>query len=98
MSGMDIFYFILVAVALGGILYLLHRSDVRTKNKYKLAAYKLLEEKNPDPKKVKDTLKMLHLYVGRFRKDHEFVQLQILLSDLLLEIDKPEKPNKKAKI
>jgi hypothetical protein len=32
MSGMDIFYFILVAVALGGILYLLHRSDVRTKN------------------------------------------------------------------
>lgn len=96
MSGMDIFYFFLILAALAVILWLLHRSDVRTKNKYKLSAYKLLEEKNPAPEKVKDTLKMLHLYQGRFRKDHEFEQLQMQLADLLREIS-PEKPAKKAK-
>jgi hypothetical protein len=96
MSGMDIFYFILIVAALGAILWLLHRSDVRTKNKYKLSAYKLLEENNPDPQKIRETLKMLHLYGGRFRKDHEFEQLQVQLGDLLREIE-PEKPTKKPK-
>lgn len=93
---MDIFYFILIVAALVAILWLLHRSEVKTKNKYKLNAYKLLEEKTPDPQKVKEMLRLLHLYEGRFRKDHEFVQLQVLLGDLLREIG-PVKSAKKVK-
>ena len=80
--------FILFILALVAAFYLLHRSEVRTKNKHKMTAYNLLEEKNPDPKKVKETIKLLHLYGGRFRKDPEFEQLIGLLIDLLNEIEK----------
>jgi predicted Holliday junction resolvase-like endonuclease len=97
MSVMDIVIFILIILALAVALYLLRRSEAKTKNKYKLDAYNLLEEKNPDPKKVKETIKFLHIYGGRFRQDHEFQQLQILLTDLLNEIEKPGKPDRQVK-
>jgi hypothetical protein len=97
MSAIDIVSFILIVLALVAIMYLLHRSEVRTKNKYKLTAYSLLEEKNPDPVKVRETIKYLLIYGGRFRKDHEFAQLDILLCDLLREVEKPEKSNRKVK-
>jgi len=87
--AMDIYtiIFILFIFALVAAFYLLHRSEVRTKNKYKMTAYNLLEEKNPDPKKVKETIRLLHIYGGRFRKDPEFEQLVKLLINLLAEIE-----------
>ncbi|MHB8105782.1 MAG: hypothetical protein ACYDG5_09670 [Dehalococcoidales bacterium] len=94
---MDIFYFALIVLALVAGLYFLHRSEVNTKNKHKMTAYNLLEEKNPDPKKIKETITYLRLYGGRFRKDHEFGQLQILLIDVLNEIEKPGKADLKTK-
>jgi hypothetical protein len=97
MSGMDIFYFVLIILALAAGMYLLHRSDMRTKNKHKLAAYKLLEEKSPDPKKIKEAITMIRLYGGRFRKDHEFQQLEVLLADLYREVVPPSDPVKKTK-
>jgi len=85
---MDIYtiIFILFILGMAAVYYLLHRSEVRTKNKHKMAAYKLLEEENPDPKKIKETIKMLNLYGGRFRRDQEFEQLIKLLADLLNEM------------
>ena len=89
---MDIYtiIFILIIIALIAGYYFLHRIEVRTKNKHKMTAYELLEEKNPDPKKIKDTIKMLRLYGGRFRRDQEFAQLITLLHDLLEEIEGPQ--------
>ena len=80
----------------GGI-WLLRRSEGKTKNKWKLAAYNLLEVKNPDPQKVRETIKFLRIYGGHFRKDPEFTQLDILLCDLLRETGKPDKTDKKTK-
>jgi hypothetical protein len=97
MSAVDIIVFILIILAMGAVIYLLHRIEVKTKNKYKLIAYSLLEEKNTDPKKVKETIKMLRLYGGRFRKDHEFGQLQILLTDLLEKMKKSGKTGLQVK-
>jgi hypothetical protein len=93
MSAWDIVGFILILSALVAVICLLHRSEKGTKNKWKLAAYNLLEEKKPDPKKVRETIKFLRIYGGRFRKDSEFTQLDLLLSDLLHEIEKPNKPD-----
>ena len=86
---MDIYtiIFILFIFALIAAYYLLHRSEVKTKNKHKMTAYNLLEEKNPDPKKIKETIKLLRLYGGRFRRDPEFEQLTKILIDLLYEIE-----------
>jgi hypothetical protein len=97
MSWWEIVAFILIVIALAVSIWLLHRSEKRTKNKWKLTAYKLLEEKNPDPKKVKETIKFLHIYGGRISKDPEFTQLDLLLSDLLREIDNPNMADKKTK-
>jgi hypothetical protein len=97
MPVMDIIYFILILLAFAGALYLLHRNEITTKNKYKMTAYNLLEEENPNPKKVKETIVCLRLYGGRFRKDHEFGQLQILLTDLLRDVEKSGKSDQKSK-
>jgi hypothetical protein len=40
---------------------------------------------------------MLRLYGGRFRKDHEFSQLDILLSTLLHEIETSGKSDRQVK-
>jgi hypothetical protein len=96
MAGWDIVYFILGVLILVGAYYLLHRSEKNTKNKCKKDAYDLLESKNPDPKKIKQTLTFLRLYGGRFRKDHEFGQLQMELSQMLDEIE-PSKSKENLK-
>lgn len=80
---MDIFYFILIIVILIAVIILLRRSDTRTKNKYRKAAYSLLEKSKPDPKELKDTIKYLRLYGGRWRKDKEFLELAKRLIDKL---------------
>ena len=97
MSALDIILFIVIILALVATFYFLHVSEFKTKNEHKMTAYNLLEEKNPDPKKVKETIKMLRLYGGRFRKDHEFGQLELLLMDLLHDIEKPGKAIQKLK-
>jgi hypothetical protein len=88
MQATDILFFIGIILVLGGVFYLLLRSEGKTKNKHKLTAYNLLEEANPDPKKIKETIRMLRLYGGHWRKDQEFVQLISLLSKLLDEIER----------
>ena len=80
---MDYVLFALLIIVLVGAVILLRRSDTRTKNKYKKAAYSLLDMPNPDPAKIKDTIKYLRLYGGRWRKDKEFVQLANRLLDKL---------------
>ena len=79
--------FIIFILAVVAALFLLHRSEAKTKNKHKMTAYNLLEEKNPDPKKIRETIKLLRLYGGRFRRDQEFQQLIKLLVDLLYEVE-----------
>jgi hypothetical protein len=72
---MDYFYFALIILALIGGFIFLQRSDKRTKNKYKMDAYRLLDSPNPNPNEILKTIKFLRLYGGRWRKDKEFIQL-----------------------
>jgi predicted hydrolase (HD superfamily) len=88
MQPVDIVVFIAIILVLVGVTVLLRRSEAKTKNKHKMTAYNLLEEKNPDPKKIKNTIRLLSLYGGRFRRDQEFDQLIRMLHDLLSEIEK----------
>ncbi len=98
MSATDIISFIAILLGLGALIYLLHRSEARTKNKYKLVAYKLLEKDNPDPVKIKECIKFLRIYGGRFRRDKEFDKLQTLLIDLLRNCEKTSViPDEKVK-
>ncbi|OGN99249.1 MAG: hypothetical protein A2Y58_03115 [Chloroflexi bacterium RBG_13_51_52] len=94
MQATDIIFFIALILVLAGVTYLLYRSEGSAKNKHKMTAYNLLEEKNPDPKKIKEAIRLLRLYGGHWRKDQEFVQLITLLSDLLYEIEKTGIPPK----
>ncbi len=80
---MEYVYIILFMVFLLGLLVLLSRLDRRTKNKHKQTAYKLLETSGPDPKAVKDTIKLLRLYGGRWRKDKECIELVQRLQEKL---------------
>ena len=72
---MDYFYFILIILALVGIMYFLMRVEKGIKIKYKKTAYGLLEKDRPDPKEIIDTMKGLRLYGGRWFKDKECSQL-----------------------
>jgi hypothetical protein len=72
---MDIFYFILIILGLAAIMYLLVRYEKGTKLKYKKTAYSLLETVKPSAQEIKDTIKGLRLYGGRWRKDKECYQL-----------------------
>jgi len=99
MSAWEIIGFIAIIVVLILAIWLLNRSEKRTKTKWKLDAYRLLEEKNPDPKNVREAIKFIRIYQGRIRKDPEFTQLDKMLCGLLYEIepieDKQEKKVKK---
>lgn len=85
---MDYVYFILVILFFGFLLYLISRFDRKVKNRHRKTAYSLLEMDNPDPKEVKNTIKGLHLYGGRWRKNKEFQQLIMRLHDKLDGIKK----------
>jgi hypothetical protein len=88
MTALDIISLVLLILVLGSLAYLLYRMDVSAKNKHKMTAYNLLDEKNPDPKKIKNSIKMLRLYGGRWRKDPESMELIRLLTNLLDKIEK----------
>ncbi|OGN95264.1 MAG: hypothetical protein A2Y89_02015 [Chloroflexi bacterium RBG_13_51_18] len=90
MQVTDILFFIGLILLLAGAVYLLHRIDVKEKNKHKIHAYNLLDKDNPDPKDIKNSIRLLSAYGGRFRKDQEFMELKKLLSGLLYEIEKTE--------
>ena len=72
---MEYVYIGLFILALALALIGLNKLDARTKNKYKREAYKVLEDPGADLKKIKDTIKGLRLYSGRWRKDKESIQL-----------------------
>ena len=72
---MEYVYMVLFILVLALLLLGLNKLDARTKKKHKQEAYKLLEDSSPDVKKVKDTIKCLRLYGGRWKKDKEVVQL-----------------------
>ena len=84
---MDYFIFVLVLAFLVFIMFLLNKFDRMAKNKHRQKAYDLLETENPDPKELKDTIKSLRLYGGRFRKDQEFQKLIRELQDKLAGIE-----------
>jgi len=88
MSAIDIVSFVLLILVLTGFSYLLFRIDVSAKKKHKMTAYNLLDKENPDPKKIKDSIRLLRLYGGRLRKDPECSQLIDLLVDILDKIEK----------
>jgi hypothetical protein len=81
------FFFALIVVALCVIWWLLNRMDKRTKNRYKKNAYRLLDQSDCSKQEITQTIKMLRLYGGRFRKDKEFVQLVNRLIDKLDQIE-----------
>ena len=66
---------------MAGIFYLLVRSEKSTKKNYKEKAANLLLTSDPDLKELKDTIKNLHLYAGRIRKDKEALNLITQLRD-----------------
>jgi hypothetical protein len=74
-NAWDYIIFALIMIGLVGIMVLLNRAEKRTKAKYKKTAYALLENGNPTEKELKDTIKGLRLYGGRFFKDKECIQL-----------------------
>ncbi len=80
---MEYLWFILIMIVLLLAIVGLNRMDKREKNKYRKAAYTLLETVNPDSKEIKNIIKGLRLYGGRWRKDKEFVQLIKRLQDKL---------------
>ena len=80
---MDYVYIALFVIILVLLLVGLSKLDARTKKKQKQAAYKLLETSNPEAKEVKNAIKNLRLYGGRWRKDKECFQLIQRLQDKL---------------
>jgi hypothetical protein len=72
---MEYVYLVLFIIVLVLLLVGLNKLDTGTKKKYKRGAYKLLEDSGADEKKVKDMIKGLRLYGGRWRKDKECIQL-----------------------
>ena len=72
---MDYVYLALFIIILALLLVGLSKLDARTKKKHKQAAYKLLETSGPDAKEVKNAIKALRLYGGRWHKDKECLQL-----------------------
>jgi hypothetical protein len=84
----DYLVFILIIVALILIIYFLNRIEKRTKLNFIKNAYRLLEDINPTPKDIRDTIKGLRLYGGRLRKDKECIQLVKRLLEKLNTIEK----------
>ena len=72
---MDYLYFILIIVALVLIIVLLNRIEKTIKARFKKTAYGLLETTRPTSKEMKETIKGLRLYGGRWLKDKECAQL-----------------------
>ncbi|MEE8193999.1 MAG: hypothetical protein V3T73_00675, partial [Dehalococcoidales bacterium] len=55
----------------------------KAKKKYKKDAYRLLKKSDPSSKDIKETIKALNRYIGRWSKDEEAAQLIKRLMDKL---------------
>jgi hypothetical protein len=84
MGHMDYFIFALIILALLAAIFFLNRFEKGIKARFKRTAYGLLEDSQPDPKVIKETIRGLRLYGGRWFKDKECVQL---VDKLLLKFD-----------
>jgi hypothetical protein len=80
---MDYLYFFLLVAFLIGVLFLLFRLEKQAKRQQRKAAYELLERRDASAKEIKQVLKALRLYGGRWRKDKEFLQLIARLEERL---------------
>ena len=84
---MDYVVFVLIVLALLAGFYFLHQADVKTKNKYKKEAYRLLDMATAPRDDLIKSIKMLRLYGGRWKKDKEFAQLINRLLDKLEQVE-----------
>jgi cbb3-type cytochrome oxidase subunit 3 len=82
---MDYLFFILLVAFLAGLLYFLFRLEKQAKRQQRKAAYELLERQDASAKEIKQVLKGLRLYGGRWFKDKEFVQLIARLEEHLIK-------------
>jgi hypothetical protein len=80
---MDYVYLFLLVAFLAGALFFLFRLEKQAKYRQRRAAYDLLEKKNSSAQEIKQALKGLRLYSGRWRKDKEFLQLIARLEERL---------------
>ena len=80
---MNYLYFFLLVAFLAGLLVFLFRLEKQAKRRQRRTAYDLLEKKNPSTQEIKQALKGLRLYGGRWRKDKEFLQLILRLEERL---------------
>ena len=87
MSVWDVLTYLGVMVVLGGAWWFIKRMDGAAKDKSREKAYKLLEMDNPPAKEIKRTIRDLHLYGGRLKRDKEFVQLRVKLTQKLDTIE-----------
>ena len=78
---MDYLAFIIIILILILLIIILNRSQSRTRDKHKIDAYRLLETPAPSAKEVRDTVKALKLYGGRWLKDKESAELVERLQD-----------------
>ena len=78
---MDYLWFVLMILALCGAWYLVNRFDKRAKSRNREEAYRVLDLENPSEKELKDAIRGIHIYTGKWRKDKEFVELRNKLSD-----------------
>ena len=75
--------FVLFLALLVFLFVLLTRLENTAKKKTKREAYQLLDLPDPDLAALKNTIKYLRLYGGRWRKDKECIQLVRRLQDKL---------------
>jgi hypothetical protein len=85
---MDYFYFALIILGLVAVIFLLNRYEKGIKVRYKKTAYSLLESDSPDVKKIRETIKGLRIYGGRWFKDKECVELVSRLQDKYDSLEK----------
>lgn len=83
MTVLDILWYIGVIAILVAGWWLIKRMDDAAKDKSRENAYKLLEMENPPKKELKKTIRALHIYGGRVRRDQEFLQLRARLTQKL---------------
>ena len=73
---MDYVWLAVMILLLIGVMFLVRRFDKKAKAVNREEAYRVLDLQNPSEKELKNAIKGLHLYVGRIRKDKEFVALK----------------------
>jgi hypothetical protein len=87
MTVVDVLWYVLAMAVLIGAWWFIKRMDGAAKDKSREKAYKLLEMENPPAKDIKKTIRDLHLYGGRMKRDQEFLQLRVRLTKKLDAIE-----------